>query len=240
MRSESSGLCDPSHGPSDHGGEKGRSQFRVSLRPRLAAFRGRAKAWSPVVARVSTLGLTLLGLAAIGLAAGTSPSFERVANRAPAEAIRLATANTWLRPVSVADDDAQKSAHQVKSEQNTAPRPGANTTRAPIPCDKTLTPSSPKKKKRGERAGAKLSLNSATAAELRRLPGIGQKRARQIIELRRRLGGFSRLTDLLRVKGIGAKSLRKLLPFLRLGEPRVAPGPPTDTEQAQGSAGVQR
>ena len=55
-------------------------------------------------------------------------------------------------------------------------------------------------------------LNAATVADLVTLPGIGPKRASQIVELRLRLGKFRKVSDLLRVKGIGVKSLRKLAP----------------------------
>lgn len=62
-------------------------------------------------------------------------------------------------------------------------------------------------------------LNSATPKELTTLPGIGQKRAEAIIALRTRLKGFRKLADLLRVKGIGVKSLKKLEPKVVLDVP---------------------
>jgi competence protein ComEA len=65
----------------------------------------------------------------------------------------------------------------------------------------------------------KVVLNVATPSELMRLPGVGQKRAEKIVELRQRLGRFKKLTDLLRIKGIGPKSLRKMLPYLVLDPP---------------------
>ena len=62
-------------------------------------------------------------------------------------------------------------------------------------------------------------LNRANVQELTLLPGIGQKRATKIVELREHLGGFKRISDLLRVRGIGNKSLRKLMPHLVLNPP---------------------
>jgi competence protein ComEA len=59
-------------------------------------------------------------------------------------------------------------------------------------------------------------LNQATVADLRRLPGVGAKRAQAILALRDRLGGFRLLEDLLKVKGIGRSSLKKLRPLVRL------------------------
>jgi competence protein ComEA len=60
-------------------------------------------------------------------------------------------------------------------------------------------------------------LNTATADDLRRLPGIGEKRADAILALRLRLGGrFRSVEDLLKVKGIGRATLRRLRPLVRL------------------------
>jgi competence protein ComEA len=59
-------------------------------------------------------------------------------------------------------------------------------------------------------------LNTAFAADLRRLPGIGEKRANAILALRVRMGRFRALEDLLKVKGIGRATLKRLRPFLRL------------------------
>jgi len=59
-------------------------------------------------------------------------------------------------------------------------------------------------------------LNTAFAADLRRLPGIGEKRANAILALRVRMGRFHALEDLLKVKGIGRATLKRLRPLLRL------------------------
>jgi competence protein ComEA len=61
-----------------------------------------------------------------------------------------------------------------------------------------------------------LNLNTATLDELTRLPGVGPSRAQAILELRAKLNGFKKLDDLMRVKGIGRKTFRKLEPLLRL------------------------
>jgi competence protein ComEA len=59
-------------------------------------------------------------------------------------------------------------------------------------------------------------LNLADATELQRLPGVGAKRAEAIVQLRTRLGGFQRANDLLRIKGIGPRTLERMLPHLTL------------------------
>lgn len=53
-------------------------------------------------------------------------------------------------------------------------------------------------------------LNLAGLEELRKLPGIGPKRAEAILQLRAKLKRFKRGADLLRVRGIGAKSLARM------------------------------
>ena len=66
----------------------------------------------------------------------------------------------------------------------------------------------------------KVILNLASISDLRKLPGIGQKRAQAILDLRQKLGGrFRKVTDLLRVKGIGVKRLAKLKDKMVLDAP---------------------
>lgn len=62
-------------------------------------------------------------------------------------------------------------------------------------------------------------LNEATTDDLRRLPGIGEKRAQAILELRTKLGRFRQIEELLRIKGIGRATLKKLRPLVRLERP---------------------
>lgn len=67
-------------------------------------------------------------------------------------------------------------------------------------------------------------LNDATVDDLRRLPGIGPKRALAVLDLRKRLGRFRQVEDLLRVRGIGRSTLRKLRPLVRLDHPTTGDG----------------
>jgi len=53
-------------------------------------------------------------------------------------------------------------------------------------------------------------------ADLRRLPGVGNKRALAILSLRDKLQHFRQIEDLLKVKGIGRSSLKKLRPLVRI------------------------
>jgi competence protein ComEA len=64
-----------------------------------------------------------------------------------------------------------------------------------------------------------VNLNTASAAELERLPRIGPSRAQAILALRAKLTRFSKIEQLLRVKGIGRATFRKLRPLLTLNGP---------------------
>lgn len=57
---------------------------------------------------------------------------------------------------------------------------------------------------------ATININTASAAELESLPGIGKKTAASIVAYRTEKGKFKATKDLLKVKGIGEKSFDKL------------------------------
>ena len=59
-------------------------------------------------------------------------------------------------------------------------------------------------------AGETVNVNTADAAALRRLPGVGPALAAAIIEYRTKSGPFVTADDLLKVKGIGPKRLAKI------------------------------
>jgi competence protein ComEA len=61
-----------------------------------------------------------------------------------------------------------------------------------------------------------VNINTATEQELQLLPGVGPARAAAIVELRSQLKSFKKVEDLMRVKGIGRKTLKKLEPMVRL------------------------
>ena len=69
-----------------------------------------------------------------------------------------------------------------------------------------------------------MTLNNATFEDLRRLPGIGDKRANAILALRAQLGRFRAVEDLLKVKGIGRAMLKRLRPLVRLDPAGPADG----------------
>jgi len=50
-----------------------------------------------------------------------------------------------------------------------------------------------------------INLNTATPAELQRLPGIGPALAKRIVEFREKRHGFKRVEELLAIPGISEK-----------------------------------
>ncbi|HNP73288.1 MAG TPA: helix-hairpin-helix domain-containing protein, partial [Kouleothrix sp.] len=65
--------------------------------------------------------------------------------------------------------------------------------------------------------GAPIDINSASAAELDGIAGIGQALAQRIIEYRAAHGPFKSVDELNNVKGIGATLLGKIAPSLTAG-----------------------
>ena len=67
-------------------------------------------------------------------------------------------------------------------------------------------------------AAATINLNTATAAELEKLPGIGQKVAARIVEYREKHGPFKKVEELMNVQGIGEKSFLQFRSQLTVGQ----------------------
>jgi len=61
-------------------------------------------------------------------------------------------------------------------------------------------------------AQGRVNLNTAGAADLQRLPGIGPALAERIIAHREAHGPFARMADVTRVSGIGPRTLERLAP----------------------------
>jgi competence protein ComEA len=75
-------------------------------------------------------------------------------------------------------------------------------------------------------ASFQVDINRADWPELSQLPGIGPTLARRIIESRQSEGPYQDHDDLLRVRGIGPKTLERLRPYLLpLAPPESPPGP---------------
>ena len=208
-------LIETQTGPREHAGKRSRGSTSPARRggeaipvaPRsLAARLGRLRSsvWLPLVAKAVGLLAGMLALAAIGasslangpgvpLAPSAQHALGMAAGMAPAGTSKPATA-----PAAASVASAEP-ATDAGTEPSDAGAPSA-----------ALTPD------------GKVILNLAGVSELRRLPGVGPKRAEAILVLRAKLGGrFKRITDLLRVKGIGTKGLKKIEAAAVLDAPKA-------------------
>src|SRR4051794_9492347 len=68
-----------------------------------------------------------------------------------------------------------------------------------------------------------VNLNTASAAQLEALPGVGPSTAKRIIEYRQKNGSFKKIEELMNVKGIGEKSFLKLKPHIIVTAEKGAP-----------------
>lgn len=84
------------------------------------------------------------------------------------------------------------------------------------------------------RAGVKpaiattVNINTASATDLVKLPGIGAKTAERIVEYRQKNGPFKKVEELMNVRGVGEKNFLKLRSQLS-----VAPRPERSGAQPQ-------
>ena len=68
--------------------------------------------------------------------------------------------------------------------------------------------------------GERIDVNTADVYDLQRLPGIGEKRALDIIAWREEHGPFRSLDELVNISGIGPATLEGLRPYAAAGRPR--------------------
>ena len=169
------------------------------------------RAWAPILTRVAATGLALLGLAGIGWAARGSGEVAALSTAPLAFGLAQITGSLAGSAAPPAADPAAAHPPTPCAPPPSVPpeRPPAQLTGVPVP-----GLSAP-----GLTAEGRVILNRAGAAELQRLPAVGAKRAAAILELRQRLGRFRRPSDLLRVRGIGPRTLARMLPLLVLDAP---------------------
>ena len=148
--------------------------------------------WSTVALRVVLAGAGLVVLAFIGHSA--------LARSAPGA---LEPSDV---PVMATGPPAAITAPAIVDASSTLPAPAT----ALLAVNTLATPETP------------IVLNQANLDDLQRLPGIGPKKAEAILALRQRMGRFRQVEDLLKVKGIGRATLKKLRPLVRIDTPDAA------------------
>ena len=176
----------------------------TSTSPSFVA-RMRASVWLSVAVRVSAVVVALVVLGWIGrtAAAGPASSTSSVASDLDASTTALPT---FLTSASPTDGGT----------------PGVVAPGAAAPAETTTLASASHGR---ATASEPVYLNQASVDELRRLPGVGPKRAEAILVLRQRLGRFQRVEDLLRVKGVGRGAVKKWRPLVRLDAPPAPSSP---------------
>ena len=60
----------------------------------------------------------------------------------------------------------------------------------------------------------KIDINSASVQELQKLPRIGAAVAQRIVDYRAKHGKFSKIEEIMKVKGIGEKTFLKIKPLI--------------------------
>ncbi len=172
----------------------------------LLVFRGYGHQWG---ARP-----TEVGVAGVDLNRADAVDLEQVPGLGPKRAAAIVAHRAAYGPF--ADTDALT--HVPGVGPHTAEKAGAYLTIPPtaVPVPETLErkPPAPVPAKSGKLAlGDKLDVNAATEADLQRLPGVGPTLARRIVETRAGKP-FAAVDDLRRVRGIGAKTLDSLRPYV--------------------------
>jgi comEA protein len=67
------------------------------------------------------------------------------------------------------------------------------------------------------KAGDKVNINTASLAELEKLPRIGPQIAQRILDYRKENGNFKKVEDILKVRGIGEKVFEQLKDLITVG-----------------------
>ncbi len=63
-----------------------------------------------------------------------------------------------------------------------------------------------------------VDLNTADSAALESVPGIGKSLSQRFVSFREKNGPFQSVDDLLKIQGVGEKSIQKLRPYLTVSK----------------------
>jgi competence protein ComEA len=67
------------------------------------------------------------------------------------------------------------------------------------------------------KADDKVNINTASLAELEKLPRVGPQIAQRILDFRKENGNFKKIEDILKVRGIGEKVYEQLKDLITVG-----------------------
>lgn len=166
-----------------------------------------ASPWRPVLMRAAVGTLALIGLSGIGAVSMLAGLDGAHASPPAVSSVWMASASSSVAPKPAPNPAASGTAQS----SNTATAPTGATAGANSRSEPTACPT--------KTADGRIILNLATMEDLRRIPGIGPKRAEAILGLRTKLKRFKRNSQLLRVRGIGPKSLMRMQSHFVLDPP---------------------
>jgi len=161
--------------------------------------------WATTVLLLALLGVCITIIAV---------RFAVLARRVPIERAYRAPAAAAFAPARLsADERGRADAAESPTGAATAPEPGLGVATSQ-PGNSQHTGSQATSEPPPPDALHKLDVNSATALQLERLPGIGPVLAKRIVDYRKRYGPFRHIDDLDKVKGIGPAKLAKLRDYV--------------------------
>jgi len=174
-----------------------------------------SSAWAPLAGHAAGYLLAFVLLALVG-----SGHLARWLTPAPRLAIGVAEAATAQPTASGAIPEAPSAtagAEAASAAPGAGAAPGAPEAEvAHVEADAGAASMEDAGASKGVASDGKIILNLASEQDLRRLHGVGRAKARAILALRAQMGKFTRVEDLLKVKGIGKRALARLKPQLRV------------------------
>jgi comEA protein len=115
----------------------------------------------------------------------------------------------WFKKSASSDQDQQFDYREIEKEFLELSRRDS--------LERATRQDSTREEKRKTLAPRSININTATKEELLVLPGIGEQYADRIILSREDSGKFQTIEEIMRVRGIGKKTLEKIRPYITVG-----------------------